>query len=439
MPSYPELRRTVRNLRSEQQVAYFRNDKGKHVSLLVCNLEGHLSSLKLKYDAARKTSRTFTASSMVSLEAFSELLVALYSAPLDGEQWQRFLVLLSKRTESNLSVFLCADSRLGISCRAQGGSTLADRVDSLAYNERYARSDPFRAPCLKNPLPRVVQGDDPLPNEGLLQTDLYRDLLAPNRCRYATLILLALTVRRIEIITIWRTIDQGPMDKERNSLLNLLLPHIQKALEIRQVLGITQQRLAGAEAMADASSTATFLLTGRGAIVHSNAAANALVSDGSAIKLHNGHLSATVGESREALCAVFIKAASPVFAPSTITPTHPLSLPRIDGRRPLQLLASPVPSTHRSRSGADLLLLITDPDKVPSFPDSVLRALYGLTPAETEVANGLLMNYSLDEIASLRFVTLGTIRIQMKSLLGKTGTRRQSELVQLLMTLPQPP
>jgi hypothetical protein len=34
---------------------------------------------------------------------------------------------------------------------------------------------------------------------------------------------------------------------------------------------------------------------------------------------------------------------------------------------------------------------------------------------------------------------LGTVRIQMKSLLSKTGTCRQSELVRLLMTLPQPP
>jgi DNA-binding NarL/FixJ family response regulator len=103
------------------------------------------------------------------------------------------------------------------------------------------------------------------------------------------------------------------------------------------------------------------------------------------------------------------------------------------------LLASPLPHAHRIRSGADLLVLITDPDRTPCFPDNVLRALYTFTPAETEVANGLLMGYSLQEIASLRHVTLGTVRIQVKSLLSKTGTGRQSELVRVLMTLPQPP
>jgi DNA-binding CsgD family transcriptional regulator len=375
---------------------------------------------------------------MISPEAFSELLEVLYSAPLEDEQWERFLVLLSKRTQSNLAVFLCADSRLGVSCRAQGGSRPGDRVDVLAYNQRYVGTDPFRAPCFRNPSPRIVQGDDLLPDEGLLKTDLYRDLLAPQRCRYATLILLTLTIRRIELITIWRTIDQGPMDDGCNHVLNLLLPHIQKALEIRQVLGVTQQRLAGAQAMSDASSTATFLLTRQGYVVHSNARADALVSNGSALSVLNGVLVATDRRSREALRTMLLESSSSSFKPATANLTHALSLPRDDGQKSLQLLASPVPHSHRCRSGADILLLVTDPERSSTFPDTVLHALYRLTPAETEVANGLLMGYSLGEIASLRRVKLGTLRTQMKSLLSKTGTSRQSELMRLLMTLPQP-
>ncbi len=43
------------------------------------------------------------------------------------------------------------------------------------------------------------------------------------------------------------------------------------------------------------------------------------------------------------------------------------------------------------------------------------------------------------EIASHRRVSLGTVRNQTKSLLSKTKTDRQSDLVRLLMTLPHPP
>jgi DNA-binding CsgD family transcriptional regulator len=376
---------------------------------------------------------------MVSLKAFSELLEVLYSAPLDQEHWERFLVLLSQRTQSTLAVFLCADSRLGLSCRAQGGSIPSHLVDVLAYNQRYAGSDPFRAPCFRNPLPRVVQGDELLPNEGLLQTDLYRDLLAPLFCRYATLLLLTLTMRRIEVVTIWRTFDQGPMDEECNEFLNLLFPHIQKALEIRQVLGVAHQRLAGAEATTNASPTATFLLTRQGRLVHHNAAADALISGGSAFQLRNDVLVGTNVQTKEMLRAMLLIATSPAFAPSTPIQPRAFAVPRSDGHLPLHFMVTPMSLTLRKTTGAELMLFVTEPEKSFSFPDSVLHSLYGLSLAETEVANGMLMGYSLEEIARLRKVKLGTVRIQVKSLLSKTRTSRQSELVRLLMTLPSPP
>jgi len=376
---------------------------------------------------------------MVSLEAFSELLEVLYSAPLDQEEWQRFFTLVCEYTLGKNGYFLCADNHLGLSVRAVGGASHYAQFTMDTYNQRYATSDPYHGALIRNARTGVFQGDDVFPDELLLQTEMYRELLAPTGIRYVTLVPLTLSVRRFEAISIWRAPEHGPMDDDCNHLLNLLVPHVQKALQIRQVLGVTQQRLAGAEAIADASSTAAFLLTRQGRIIHSNAAADALVSERSSLTLQNDALVATDRRSREALRAIFLKAASPTYAPSTATPVHALSLPCNDGRQPLQLLATPLPHTHHSLSGADLLVLVTDPERTSSFPDSVLRALYGLTPAETEVANGLLMGYCLEEIASLRHVTLGTVRIQMKSLLSKTGINRQSELVRLLMTLPQPP
>ena len=375
---------------------------------------------------------------MVSLQAFSKLLEVLYSAPLDQEQWQRFLTLLCDHTRSKTGVFFCADTCRGITVRALGGSR--HEVDVAAvYNERYGGSDPFRAPLIRNARIGVFQGDDLLPNEGILQTDMYREFVCRLGLRYATLVSLTLSVRCFEAISVWRTSEIGPMDDECNHLLSLLLPHIQKALEINRVLGVMQQRLAGAEAIADASSTATFLLTDRGQFIHGNAAADLLLSQGNSLALVNHTLAAIDPAWQSALREVYKRAASPDFTRSTQPPTLALAIPRSGDRRPLQLLAAPLPQALRSRSGADLIVLVSDPDAAPSYPDSVLRALYSLTAAEVEVANGLLMGYTLDEIASLRHVSRGTVRIQVKSLLGKTGTERQSELVRLLMTLPHPP
>lgn len=372
---------------------------------------------------------------MVSLEAFSELLEVLYSAPLQQEQWGHFLTLVSKHTEAQNGAFLCANHRLGLSVFAQGGSKLLEGVDMLTYKEKYAPSDPFRAPVLRFGRPGVVQDEDMLPSAGILKTEMYRQLLAPRGYRYGTLVLLSVTVRRLEALSIWRSMEQGPMEEDGIRLLNLLLPHMQRALEIRSVIGVAHQRLAGAEAMVDASTTATFLLTKEGRVLHRNAAAELLLNETDALALHNGMLISSEIRFREPLRKFLRDAAMQISPGLRAEAAHAMALHRSGSHQPLQLLASPLPPAHRIRSCADLVLLVNDPESTVNYPDHVLHALYGLTPAQTEVANGLLTGYTLEEIATLRRVSVGTVRQQVKSILNKTGASRQGDLIRLLMTL----
>jgi DNA-binding CsgD family transcriptional regulator len=62
----------------------------------------------------------------------------------------------------------------------------------------------------------------------------------------------------------------------------------------------------------------------------------------------------------------------------------------------------------------------------------LLEALFDLTPAEAGVASLLVEGKSVDEIAGARGVMQNTIRMQLKLIFAKTGTRRQAELVKLL-------
>ncbi|MGD0942372.1 MAG: hypothetical protein ABR905_21980 [Terracidiphilus sp.] len=373
---------------------------------------------------------------MVSPEALSELLAVLYSAPLQQQQWQSFLALLCRYTDARFAVLICADTRLGLSIRSKAGSPEADR-SIIVYNQQYGRNDPFRAEIIRTPRTGVVQADELLPNEGLLRTDMYRDVLVPLGARYGTILFLTVGLRRMEAISLWRNFDDGPMDEDGNRLLNLVFPHIQKALEIRQVLGVAQQRIAGAEAMVDASATPTFLLNRQRRVLHCNAAADSLLHQADGLTLQDDYLAATEPESREPLRNLLMNARLPVPGASGNSSPGVLALSRSSTRRPLQLLVSPLAPIQRTKSRADLVLLVTDPDKPVNFPDDALRALFGFTPAQVDVAIGLLMGYSLEEIASLRKVSVGTVRNQLKAMLSKTGTSRQSDLIRLLMTLPQ--
>ena len=373
---------------------------------------------------------------MVSVEEFSGLLDALYSASLEPEQWQHFLTLLTRHTESRLSVFLCADTRMGVLCRAQGSDRPLLPTEIAAYNDRYVQGDPFRAPCLSDPRPRIVSSEELLPNNALTKTDLYRDLLAPNDCRFATLLLITLSIRRLEIITIWRSSAQGPMPADSLRLIELLFVHIRRALDVRQILGVSEQAGAAAGTIADASPTATFLLKSTGEVVHANAAGSALLAAGETFTTQHGALTPLTEGAGDAFHNLLRKASPHHNGRRDPGRENALTLPRNNGSAALQIVANPIPPDLAARTGAEVLMLVSDPDAERHFPDAVLRDLYRLTAAESEVANGLLMGYSVQEIASLRKVSVGTVRIQLKSILAKTGVTRQSDLVRLLMSVP---
>jgi DNA-binding CsgD family transcriptional regulator len=68
------------------------------------------------------------------------------------------------------------------------------------------------------------------------------------------------------------------------------------------------------------------------------------------------------------------------------------------------------------------------------MPCEVLLAhLFNVTPAEARLAQCLSTGDTLEEAALVLNIKLSTARSQLSSLFAKTGTRRQSQLVALLI------
>ena len=60
---------------------------------------------------------------------------------------------------------------------------------------------------------------------------------------------------------------------------------------------------------------------------------------------------------------------------------------------------------------------------------------FGLSPAETDIVANLVDGKDVTEIAKIRQRTVATVRTQLKSILKKSATRSQSELVRLCLSL----
>jgi DNA-binding CsgD family transcriptional regulator len=103
-------------------------------------------------------------------------------------------------------------------------------------------------------------------------------------------------------------------------------------------------------------------------------------------------------------------------------------------RPPLQIQISPIRNSvvQTSRPTA-AVVFVTDPLRRERPAQEVLRALYGLTPAEGRVALLLGDGHAPRKIANMVGVADSTVRSQIKSIFSKTGVKRQGELIRLLM------
>ena len=369
---------------------------------------------------------------MISLEGYSELLATLYAAPLDEQRWQQFLAQICDLTESIYGIFTSNDSMLQRRILAHSGMpSFAEAYRT--YNESFRNRDPFREGFLRQPRVGIIDGNELCPHHELVKTDLYREFLQPLQLHHMTFVVVSMSPRKYELISMWRGAERPRLDAKASELLRLLMPHLQTALNVRRMLGAAESRAMTAETLLDANPTAAILLDGKGDVVFMNQAARNLALAADGIRIDGDRLSPTDTASRSRFRALVQSAA----ATQQSLPGGAIALSRRSGQRDLQVLVTPFRTLRQHSTDARVLVLASDPEVAIHFPDAVLRALYDLTPAETEIANGLLTGYSLEEVALLRKVSVATVRSQMKNLLGKTSTRRQGDLVRLLSTLPR--
>ncbi len=116
-----------------------------------------------------------------------------------------------------------------------------------------------------------------------------------------------------------------------------------------------------------------------------------------------------------------------------------LSIPRPSKKPSYNLIVSPLASTASPgniHQRASALIQIANPDHQPVLMTDLLVSLYKLTPAETRLALRLFEGVTPAEYAEDAGISIATVRTQIRSVLDKTHTKRQAELIKLLALLP---
>ena len=114
-----------------------------------------------------------------------------------------------------------------------------------------------------------------------------------------------------------------------------------------------------------------------------------------------------------------------------------ISLPGRSGERPLRLVAIGLTGDDAAAPQTALsALFVGDLDRHRIASPRLLMKLLGLTPAEAKIAAGLADGLSIDDLASELGVGIGTVRWHVKRAMANTDTRRQGELIRLVLLTP---
>ena len=203
--------------------------------------------------------------------------------------------------------------------------------------------------------------------------------------------------------------------------------HIGRMFAIRSKLDQAKNYGRTLHATLDMVGHAVFVLRPSGALVECNRAGEAMLQRADALLLRQRQVKARDLIDDEALQTA-IRAANAREGGQA----NALFVHRREGL-PYILSLAPV----RVGDARQILAIVTDPAQQDASLNSRIRALYGLTRAEAEVAEALSLGKPLEQLADERGVALNTIRTQMKNIYAKLDCSRQSELVARIRQLPR--
>jgi DNA-binding CsgD family transcriptional regulator len=233
------------------------------------------------------------------------------------------------------------------------------------------------------------------------------------------------------VLSVYREPDGAAFDGQQYSTLALLAPHLNTAFALRRRLIGLESKVQDLETALNRINVALILLDDRGKPLMVNAAAQAICGKRDGLLLTRSGIGAMSILESAALQALIARTISSV-APRQSAQGGGCVLTKKNGRK-LHLLATPIPPSLADSPGrAVAMLLISDSEKEQQLPGDILRQLFCLTPAECRLALLLQEGLTLPEAAQQLSVGRETVRTQVKSILQKTGSRRQGELVKLL-------
>jgi len=374
---------------------------------------------------------------MANQERALDLVERIYAAVVEPDAWHGFLESLSEAL---------GGAAIQLSLRIRGELPAPDALYRIGLEEAYHEA--FVKHVVEG-LPwgsvdheifrgRFGLASDIVTDEGVADSAFYLEYMKPQGLAPEWPICHLIGVEHglpLAGIVIYRREGGRPIDVEDLQLLDSLVVHLDRAYALHcRLRENRQQRQALAEVI-DRLPTGVILVGADGRQVLMNRTAERIIELDDGFRLERGRPCATYPHENQLLQELIERALSApvdrVHGGETV-----MTISRPSGRRPLPLLVAALLAapSESNVNEARAILFIRDPESGQIHAPEMLETLYQLTHAEAELLRLIAEGRSLEEVASARNVTMNTVRSQLKQVFSKTDTRRQGELVHLVLT-----
>lgn len=357
-----------------------------------------------------------------------------YEGATDAERWPEFWEELMKALDASAAAVL---GRSLARLEARVVSTRGSEERSELYARHYGLLDPWFLATVSQGFSsgtNVIVGDALVPRQHLRRTEFYADYAR----RYDLIRPLTLATPQqgddLFVMTVVRAENTPAWSDEDVRWVSALEPHVRRSLQIHARLQRSERRAEALQDGLDRFAAGVVIVGPSGAVEFANRAALRMHEQRDGLAIAPDGLWAYEPQANATIRGAVRAAAKDTQRLAAAQPLE-LLIPRPSKRPAYRVSVSRIARTAvlETAAGFAALVIVHDPDSLPVAADAQLARL-GLTAAEIMVALSLARGASVASIADERGVSVETIRSQLKAAMSKTGTRRQAELVKLVLS-----
>lgn len=370
----------------------------------------------------------------LNFEQYSGLIETIYELSQSKSVWYKPLQALRECFEANYVTLILKPSfeheeeDLGLMIAIGHGISSEKKVQYLPY--RY-HVTPF-----SNQAPDTVFTVDDLMDEDAWEQSTYRKYWCATTDIYHVMAVdIATSDGGIIKLRLTRPETKANFSEDEKDFLQKLVPHLKRALDLHQELDRSNSLGSMYNEAISRLSIATLQVDESGRILDQNVFANELLMKEDGLKVKGGKLTAHYPNDNRELKQLIQNAfklgreSGKQFLPDA------MSIARPSGEVNLGVVIEviPPPVWENGSGKGKAIVYIRDSVAKSQASSDVAKKIFGLTKAETaltlELANGL----SLEEAAERLNIRRNTARAHLRSIFSKTGVRRQTELVRILL------